>query len=383
MCSIHRLRQVLLNLVSNAIKFTEKGKVSLSVKIIEDKANKQTLRFSIKDSGIGVSEEEKKRIFKAFMQADGSTTRKYGGTGLGLTISSQIVQAMGGAISVDSCIGLGSEFSFDLTLEKALCALPPKTLNQKIKVLIYEPDKICRDSLICTLRRQNCQILIAETFTEACQLISESEWFLVDGKSFKNNFLDWQDLFIQYGTKILLLYSSLPRSSTTDLLPDGQIFRLSYPVSPDALQNLFIFSQSASSPQTTEEQEPCKLRILMAEDNPLNQRFQRAILERMGHIVIIAENGREALSTLEAENFDLILMDVQMPVLSGIETTYCIRALGISIPIIGLTANNQDSVKQSCLDSGMNYFLSKPLIIDELSTIIRQTNQLRISKKSY
>ena len=118
----------------------------------------------------------------------------------------------------------------------------------------------------------------------------------------------------------------------------------------------------------------------MAEDNPMNQRFQRAILERMGHVVIVAENGRDAVTLLNKECFDLVLMDVQMPDMNGIEATRLIRTRNIHIPIVGLTANTQDSLKQSCLDAGMNHFLSKPLVINELNTILQKTTILRLSQ---
>lgn len=366
-----RIKQIILNLLTNAVKFTEQGTILCGVKVLKESENKLNLQFFVHDTGIGIPEEKHEVIFKAFTQVDGTTTRKYGGTGLGLSICTQILEHMGGSISLESEVGKGSKFSFNLSLTKGekLCDLPKR---EALSIGILEPQNSCRKHILSSLNCMNCKIIECKDFDEALAVCDRLDWLLIS-----HEFEDSINLLSQKlkdSTKLLVLYPQIPRVSVNEA-EQGTVFRLTCPVSALSLDSLFYYSSQSRSSHSYDIP---KMRILMAEDNMFNQRFQRALLEKHQHTTVIVDNGLEALSVLGDEEFDLILMDIHMPQMNGIEAVKEIRKRGNSIPVIGMTANIDDKVRQECLDAGMNWFLNKPLDANEFEQVMSRVRAISL-----
>lgn len=373
-----RIKQVILNLLTNAIKFTDKGTIHSGIRVLNESEQELSLQFFVKDTGIGIPEEKHDLIFKAFSQVDGTTTRQYGGTGLGLSISSQIVENMGGKISLQSEVGKGSEFTFELTFTKGekLKGLPDK---EKIDVAVLEPDDNCREHILSSLSCMNSEIKECEDLDQALSLRDSIDWLLISSQ-FEDSINLISQKFEDSKTKLLVLYPQIPK------IPLGEaeeelVYRLAYPVSALSLNSLFNYSIQGN--HRKHYYDIPKMRILMAEDNMFNQRFQRALLEKQQHTIVIVEDGVEALEVLEKEGFDLILMDIHMPHMNGIETVREMRKNENNTPVIGMTANIDDKVRQECLDAGMNWFLNKPLDSNEFDQVMSRVraipNELNIS----
>jgi two-component system sensor histidine kinase/response regulator len=389
-----RLRQIVINLVSNAIKFTEQGEVLIQVDKKWQSDTQIFLQFSVTDTGIGLAPEKQKSIFEAFVQADSSTTRRYGGTGLGLSISSRLVEMLDGKIWVESEPGKGSAFRFTarFDLQKVqptrISSLAPESLRE-LPVLIVERNASTRKLIeeMCVSWRM--QPTAVEDDYEALERLQEAHQ---TGKPFALAIID-SALLEKTAYRLSdaislhpeLVHQVILLTSTLVSVSDKQISKtlqhcsfLTKPVKPSDLLNTIMSAfklqparQSASFKGTVQAAERGSgLRILVAEDNPVNQLVVRKILEKRGHQVTLADNGRIALEALAQEAFDLVLMDIEMPEMNGIETTLAIRRKeqisGQHQPIMALTAHAMKEDAERFLAAGMDDYLSKPIEPNDL-----------------
>jgi signal transduction histidine kinase/CheY-like chemotaxis protein len=397
-----RLRQIIINLVGNAIKFTEKGEVVVKVQLQAALRNECMLWFTVSDSGIGIAKEKLQLIFDPFSQADTSTTRKYGGTGLGLTISSRLATMMGGKTWVESELGRGSQFHFtvragitdDKVIEVGTIA-PPEILRA-VRVLIVDDNPTNRRILEGMLGRWEMKSTSAQDGREALQRLAEAEKM---GDPFALILMDMHmpemDGFelierIRHGSDspaatIMMLTSAGHRGDAARCQELGVAAYLLKPIRQSELREaiarvLGAREQKGAIPLITryslqDAREPSSsLRILLAEDNPVNQRLACRLLEKRGHSVLIAGNGLEALEALEKERFDLVFMDVQMPVMDGFEATTAIRkkeaSSGAHLPIVALTAHAMKGDREKCLEAGMDDYLTKPIRPQDLDQLL-------------
>jgi signal transduction histidine kinase/DNA-binding response OmpR family regulator len=370
-----RVRQVLLNLLGNAVKFTHAGDVSLRVTMESAGVEGITVAFSVKDTGIGIAPERSRTIFESFTQADGSITRRYGGTGLGLTISQQLAHLMNGNISVVSAPGEGSEFTFTARFGMGLDAggvlegQPAKGM----RVLVVEAHDRSRDLLEAQLERWGAVVFAARGRQEALEWVRSEGPFdlvLLDGHlSCCDALAAARDMQIRMVTDrvVLMLRSVRTQAMRQQAAALGISRCLTKPVCASDLAALFVQSGEeapASLPELMPEG-PSALRILVAEDNLVNQRLARGLLRKRGHEVTIAGNGAEALAAIERADFDVVLMDIQMPVMDGFEAVERIRemekASGRHLPVIALTANALKQDEAACLTRGMDAYVSKPI----------------------
>jgi signal transduction histidine kinase/DNA-binding response OmpR family regulator len=385
-----RLRQILLNLISNAIKFTDKGGVSVLVEVskIEDPATKLThLRFEVKDSGIGIPETISQKLFQKFSQADSSITRRYGGTGLGLAICRQLVELMGGQIGVTSRVGAGSTFWFELGLARSTARLPDmSTLPAhlaSLKVLVVDDVEM---NLEIFGRQLSAFGIRTETVADGFAAVAELERAWYRGKPFDIVFLDQmmpgiagaelarriRDSKLFGETKLVMVSSAGVHGVTkeTMALLDA---KLDKPVRQHELLDCLVRIHSHqpgeavianSASHTKPRSSGMALSILLAEDNKINQKFASALLSKAGHKVTVAENGHQAVDAVRHNDFDVVLMDIQMPDLDGVGATREIRKLPSprnKIPIIALTAHAMAGAKTEFLAAGMDDYISKPV----------------------
>ncbi len=396
-----RLRQIILNLGGNAVKFTGEGEIVVLVEV-EAEAEKEkdiVLHCSVSDTGIGIPADKVKRIFEPFTQADGSTTRRHGGTGLGLTISKQLVEMMGGRIWVESEPGEGSTFHFTVRFglqkepEETLIALNPEDV-QYLPVLIVDDNATNRRVLQEVLTNWQMKPSSVDGGQAALSALRQAK---DAGNPFALVLLDMQ-MPVMDGytvaerirqeseiaeTKIIML-SSIGEHSDAELHQKlGIAAYLSKPVKQSSLMNTIMEvmimpsldknSPTSGIPRAVRESGQ-DYHILLAEDNAVNQKLAVRMLEKRGHTVAVANDGREALAALENESFDLVLMDVQMPEMDGFEATAAIRekesATGEHIPIIAMTAHAMKGDRERCLEAGMDDYISKPINVEKLYEII-------------
>ena len=386
-----RLRQILVNLIGNAVKFTQRGEVFVSVQS-EALTNREVeLRFTVEDSGIGIPSEKQYTIFEAFAQADGSTTRTYGGTGLGLAISSQLVALMGGRIWLESAVGRGSTFHFtvrmtaqQVPLSSALDRVPAL---MDVPILIVDHRGPSHRVIAALCKRWGMRLSAVGSgraamiaLEEARDAGQEFRIVVVDGRMPD---CDAFELSRRIRTDscqaavVMLLSSEMMASEAP-----GMAAYLRKPVKKsDLLRSLLtalgqtsLEAIHASDKPPRPQKSAKSLRVLLAEDNPVNQKMVVGMLRRMGHSTKIAVNGQEALSLWSEEAFDLVLMDVQMPVMDGLTTTRKIRerelSSGSRIPIIAMTAHATKEYEQQCLAAGMDAYLSKPTNGQQLEAAI-------------
>jgi PAS domain S-box-containing protein len=385
-----RLRQVLVNLVGNAIKFTDAGEVFVQVNSEEEPDDKVLLNFSVTDTGIGIEPEKQEKIFDAFEQVDASSTRKYGGTGLGLAISSELVRKMGGRIYVESEVAKGSTFHFTVILEhakEAMASQIPETSVDlsDLPVLVVDDNATNRRLLEEILRSWNMKPTSVEGAESALRLMEDahreqSAFALIlvdfmmpemDGRELVRRIREHPDLS---SSTVVMLTSAGERGDAAGWSGLGLAGYLNKPIAQSALLETICSAigqpvTSAPSPLPanphSNREEGRKLKILLAEDNKLNRVMVVRWLEKAGHTVTVAQNGKEALASLEMESFDIILMDVQMPEMDGFEATSAIREqeriTGAHIPIIAMTAHAMAGDRERCLENGMDGYLAKPV----------------------
>ena len=407
-----RLRQILTNLTGNAIKFVDRGEVSISVSSKGGTETRVTLLFEVKDTGIGIPKDRMDRLFKSFSQVDASTTRKYGGTGLGLTISKQLTELMGGEIGVESEEGKGSTFWFTVVLEKQAESdvkdiVAPGDIKRK-NILIVDDHTVNRLVFKEYLESWGCRFDEAENGDRALSKLREAA---NRGDPFHIALLDMQmpgmtgetlggkiksdpDLS---KTRLVMVTSMGQRGDAERLKQMGFAAFLTKPVKKSILFDCLrivlglkdnrskahlspiITSFTVEEMRAGEETTGRKLRILLAEDNIVNQKVAEIMLKKMGHSVVIANNGREAVTAFENQEFDLILMDGQMPVMDGLKATAEIRRLEsrdskrvMHMPIIAVTANAMVGDREEFLAAGMDDYIAKPLKRKGLKEVIER-----------
>jgi two-component system, sensor histidine kinase and response regulator len=401
-----RLRQIILNLVGNAIKFTSEGEISLTAQIEQRRDQGSMLRFTVSDTGIGIPESQLTHIFEPFSQADSSTTRKYGGTGLGLTISTRLVQAMGGTTSVVSEVGRGSKFSFTAFLGDAdviefpreEIEFPQALLNSK--VLIVDDNRTNRNILERLLGRWGMRADTAASGDQAfralqtahrlgdpyCLILTDMHMPGTDGVALIERLRENKELA---APTIGMLTSAGHLKDVARCRELGVAAYLLKPIRESELLQAAVRivgdrRTASTSADPVEGAEPAIIKtmtgclnILVADDNRINQRVALRLLEKRGHKATLAANGREVLALLETQAFDLILMDVQMPVMSGVDATVEIRQreqkIGHHVPIYAMTANAMKGDRERYVSSGMDGYLTKPIRPEELDQLLRES----------
>ncbi|MFN7965342.1 MAG: response regulator [Acidobacteriota bacterium] len=386
-----RLRQVLINLISNSIKFTSAGEIAVTVQLVETDSQRATLQFSISDTGIGIPLEKQQLIFEAFSQADGSTTRRFGGTGLGLAICSRLVQMMNGTIWVKSAAGEGSVFHFTAQFEGSTAPIvAPQPSGQVLRgqaVLVVDDNATNRRILGDILEQAGARALMAACGKEALALIDEMagrqqrfRLILLDlNMPDLDGFSVAEEIAKRPGAKtpIIMLSSSLRQAHHQRARTLGIKATLLKPVTAaDLLATIgrvltpSDVEASAPSAASSDSLRQRSLRILLAEDNLVNQRLALRLLERRGHTVTLANDGLEAVAAFEREDFNVVLMDVQMPNLDGFGATARIRQIeavrGTHVAVIALTAHAMKGDRERCLAAGMDGYCSKPVNAKEL-----------------
>ncbi|MBI4717714.1 MAG: response regulator [Planctomycetes bacterium] len=404
----HRLRQVLVNLLGNAIKFTEHGEVVVGTRVEQRTDADATIAFFVSDTGIGIPEDRRDAVFESFTQADGATTRRFGGTGLGLTICRNIVRVMGGDIRLDSEVGRGSTFSFRLTLPQCSPTDVPDrapgraaeipTLSDK-RLLVVDDNATNRRVLELMLQSWGCRPVLAEGAGEAYALLRKAA---DDQRPFDVVLLDVQMPDVSgldvartvsgdatYGTPKIVLLSSLGTKREIDPHNDSRCDAcLSKPIKQSLLLNtlLEVITGGEPSPALTgaadaapvtpegNADSAAELRVLLVEDNAVNRRVATGILGKLQCLVTEAEHGQQALERLEAQTFDVVFMDVQMPVMDGFETTRCIRndRRWRQLTVIAMTAHAMKGDRERCLEAGMDDYITKPVRMEDMRAILRK-----------
>ena len=391
-----RLRQIIVNLVGNAIKFTEAGEIEVTVRMADNQGpGGATIAFSVRDTGIGIAPDKLQSIFESFSQADSSTTRKYGGTGLGLTISSQLVAMMGGAITVSSRVGAGSTFAFTLTLPHASKPAPTRyqtaTRLHGLAVLVVD-DNATSGRMLCTMLSEwKIDPVLVGSGAAAMQTLAQAErtghhfaLMLIDSHmppmSGFELLAHLRDSHLQTGgAPVMMLAPDRQREDAVRCRALGVDAYLAKPVSQ---AELFAALMGALGEPVLARTRPERrrapraplrpLKLLVAEDNPVNQTLALRLLEKQGHQVRLASTGVEAVRAWTEGYFDAILMDVDMPLMNGHEATQRIRTVeaseggGQHIPIIAMTAHAMEGARENCLRHGMDGYLSKPIVTDAL-----------------
>ena len=381
-----RLEQILINLVNNAIKFTEKGDINIVVSLVKQHDNINTLKFSVTDEGIGIGEEQLQRLFKAFSQADVSVTRRYGGSGLGLTICKELVELMDGTISVESELGKGSSFNFtvDIATSKTLTAqLTNADLSNlnNLKILIVDDSKSSRTLLSESLIDLGLECAQARSGIEALEQIKDA----IDTKlPYDIVLMDWRmpgldgletiriiNQVVNEQLPKFILVSSFDKSDAVKLsrhLPIEDV--LEKPIKPSQLTSSLLTIVNGKqrqvvpmspSPTSIIRRDFSKVKLLIAEDNKINQKVILGFLSDTNATVDIVSNGVEAVEKAKNNNYHIILMDVQMPEMDGLTATKLIREFDLNTPIIAMTAHSLPEDIEQSMASGMNEHLTKPI----------------------
>ncbi|PUU89420.1 response regulator [Halanaerobium sp.] len=396
-----RLGQILLNLVNNAIKFTETGEVRLIVRIIEKTEKNIKLKFIVKDTGIGMNEQVQEQLFEKFTQADSSTTRKYGGTGLGLSISQKLVEKMAGEIMVDSKEGVGSTFyfsaKFGLGEQPQLIEKLKKYKLADKKILIVDDNSINRKVLAESIAMFDLDVTTAASAEEAFEEVKNNQdydlifmdWKMPELDGIKAAQIIKEEFDLEAIPKIMLITAfgeELKKIEQKNI--DKVLFK---PVTQSTLFNAIISSLSEnnlnSNHQVVQEShinDLGKVKILIVEDNEINQQIVLELLNKVNAQVRLAGNGKEAVSLVKEQKFDLVLMDVQMPEMDGYQATKKIRQdLNLpDLPIIAMTANATKGDKEQALAVGMDDYISKPLDLDQFFAKIKKWLPVKINLRN-
>jgi len=406
-----RLRQIVINLVGNAIKFTEKGEVALKVRLEEQQADRYQLHFIVSDTGIGIPREKQASIFRPFSQADISTTRRYGGTGLGLTISTRLVEMMGGKIWLHSAEGVGTQFHFTSRLRAAVSRVSPPTMPDpetitNASILVVDDNQTNRRILEGMLARWEMKTTAVDNGEAALAVLDAaykagSAYTLILTDAMMPNMDGFQLVeeirkrpHLRASPTIMMLTSLGQRGDGKRCRELGIAAYLVKPIRQSELHDAILRVLGASRHETTEPLVTrhtlredalftAPLRVLLAEDNVVNQRVISRLLEKRGHHVRIVATGREALDALEQRAYDLVLMDIQMPDLDGMEATVKIRererASGQHQRVVALTAHAMKGDEQRCLAAGMDGYLSKPIRAGDLDEVLKNCPRYRVA----
>ncbi|CAO3433740.1 response regulator [Azospirillum argentinense] len=386
-----RIGQILVNYANNAVKFTERGEIAIIVRLEEEVGSDLLVRFEVRDTGIGLNDDQKNQLFQSFQQADASTTRKYGGTGLGLAISKRLAELMGGSVGVDSVPGQGSCFWFTARLgrDKPRRVLLPRPDLRGLRCLVVDDNENARVVLTDMLSAMS---FTAEAVESGPAAIQAARFAAREGRPFRVVLLDWQmpgmdGLETSAGLAALeldqaphhIMVTSYGREEVLRGAENTAIEEVLFkPVNPSALFDGIMRVLGADEQAADIHPVPAAApiadlsrlrgaRILLAEDNDLNQQVACELLGDAGLTVEIAENGAIAVDMVQAAHYDLVLMDMQMPVMDGIAATREIRRLDFTgLPIVAMTANAMQADRERCLDAGMNDYLAKPIDPDAL-----------------
>jgi signal transduction histidine kinase/CheY-like chemotaxis protein len=407
-----RLRQIVNNLVGNALKFTEHGEIVVAVELESRQGDSLLLHFTVHDTGIGIPAEQQQRIFEAFSQADSSTTRRYGGTGLGLTVSMRLVKMMGGNMWVESQPGHGSRFHFTARMAVSHLVRSTKPARPHIpegaQFLVVDDNETNRRILRDILANYGVTVLVADSARGALALMREradagkpvtllftdAHMPEMDGFSLASQVKRDPKLA---GAAIMMLTSAGQPGDGTRCRELGISAYLTKPVSQSELREAIFMlldrkpAHIPAGPLITrhtihEKLTGCSLKILVAEDNPVNQKLAVWMLEKRGHKVTVAQDGLQALAALKLEAFDLVLMDIQMPEMDGFEATAAIReaerGTGKHQPIFAMTAHAMKGDDQRCVDAGMDGYLAKPIRGEELYALLANFEESAVPVKA-
>ena len=393
-----RLRQIIINLVGNAIKFTQRGEVGIQVAVESRTQDQVLLHFVVRDTGIGIAPQKQKLIFEAFSQADGSTARRFGGTGLGLTISERLVGRMGGRIWVESVEGKGSAFHFTARLGVGKAAEPTQPIATValagLNALVVDDNATNRRILQEMLKSWGMRPTLAESSAAALECVKQardpfalilSDVNMPDMDGFTLLERLRQVAYPKVEPKVIVLTSAGQRGDAARCRELGVAAYLTKPVSQSELLDGIVRVLGASKLRDrsaalithhTLQEGKRKLHVLLAEDNAVNQKLAARLLEKHGHRVTVTSNGREALAALDQESFDVVLMDVQMPEMDGFEATAAVRAreqgTGRRLPIIAMTAHAMQGDQERCLAAGMDGYIAKPIKAQELVGLLER-----------
>jgi PAS domain S-box-containing protein len=390
-----RLRQVVVNLVGNAIKFTEQGEVVVRVERESQTGDQVCLHLAVTDTGVGIPADQQQAIFQAFTQVDGSMTRKHGGTGLGLTISARLVERMGGRIWVESEVGKGSSFHFTAVLGSQKNAAPRHTLREDVELrgltaLVVDDNATNRRILVEMLRSWEmwptavdgapaalAALASAKSAGQSFSLVLlDAHMPEMDGFTLAERIRENQQLV---GASLMMLTSGGQRGDAARCRALGITGYLAKPIKQSDLYEAIQAALGKTAGRQGHaslvtryslRENRARFRILLAEDNAVNQALAMRLLEKQGHVVTVAGDGKQVLAALEKESFDFVLMDVQMPQMDGVEATTFIRekekSTGAHLPIIAMTAHAMKGDRERCLAAGMDGYVSKPIRLKEL-----------------
>jgi CheY-like chemotaxis protein len=396
-----RLRQILINFIGNSVKFTESGEIFIQVSVVEQSKSEVKLKFSVNDTGIGIPETKKNRLFKSFSQVDSSTTRRYGGTGLGLIISKKLSELMGGNCGVESEEGVGSTFWFTAVLKKQNKKQKPKVLSKSMKqkrILVVDDNVTNLNVMKGYIKSWGFKYEIADSADKAMEILRKLTFekrcldlIISDHMMPEKDGLDLGNMIIkkdEYKDIPLIMLSSYGLKIDDELFKKaGYRMFLSKPVKRSILFDTIVSvieghfreevfdldkeTNKVSPEETLSINEKMNINILLTEDNPVNQKLAVKLLEKEDYKVDVANNGKEAIEAIQKKKYDVILMDVQMPVKDGLTTTREIRScrdgsFDPNIVIIGLTANAMKGDREKCIDAGMNDYVTKPIKKEKL-----------------
>lgn len=394
-----RLQQVLINLAGNALKFTEQGQVVVSLRLLAQQQDRVQVRVAVSDTGIGISDQQLARIFEGFTQAEASTTRRFGGTGLGLVISKRLISLMGGELQVSSNLGEGSRFWFDIELEKASqCTLRTScsATDSDLRILIADDNPVAGELLMQLASELGWRASYVSDGEQALRAVEEAAR---QGMPFHIVLMDWRmpdmdgvTTARQLSTRelekppLVVMITAHGREVMSDLQQEGQApfaAFLTKPVTPkqlaSAVQNALHGVQEVTPNRYLEQAERLSgLNLLVVEDNPLNRQVAQELLQGEGATVQLAEDGQAGVdAVLQADSpFDAVLMDIQMPGMDGLQATRILRGYPqfTELPIIAMTANASNSDRESCLEAGMNEHVGKPIDLEQLvNTLLHWT----------
>jgi CheY-like chemotaxis protein len=389
------VRQVLVNLLGNALKFPERGSITLRARLVTGDAGAPAIAFAVEDTGIGIAAGRLAAIFDPFTQADGSTSRRFGGTGLGLTISARLVELMGGRISVDSVEGRGSTFHVVVPVDVLGDAsdVAPRELAG-VRVLVVDDSAPACEALAALATRMGAVVSMAPSAADAVRALQSAQsggdpfdLVLMDFQMPERNGLDAlhdaRRRRVTLPPAVLVLASAELSIVAVHPHADAARVLLHKPVRRDDLVQA-VRAATEETPAATSEVSASEggetprsagLRVLLVEDNAVNQMVAESILERRGFEVVVARNGREGVEAFRHQRFDVVLMDIQMPEMDGFEALAAIRALeqssGRRTPVVALTAHAMKEDRDRCLAAGMDDYLSKPIDAARLFDVIR------------
>jgi signal transduction histidine kinase/ligand-binding sensor domain-containing protein/DNA-binding response OmpR family regulator len=386
-----RLRQILMNLVSNAIKFTQQGEVFIGVHLIKDDQGEIELGFEVRDTGIGIPDDKLGRLFKAFSQVDSSTTRKYGGTGLGLVICEKLIELMGGFIAVESQVGVGTTFTFNIQANvipqasrNLVHPIEPELAGKKI--LVIDDNSTNLTVFRRQLEQWNLKVTLARSAQDALSVLAAEQDFaliITDMQMPEMDGIHLAQRVRQNNNKIPIILLSFVGDERIKEYQHLFSSIITKPVRQATLKKHIVTQLTQQTAEgavveskkmlTEEFSERFPMNILITEDNHVNQRLAERVLTKLGYKPDKAFNGQEALDALTKKHFDIILMDVQMPVMDGMEATQKIRQQGGAQPvIIAMTANAMQGDREKCMDAGMNDYISKPIKLEDLVNLLEK-----------